>query len=93
MGGDQFAFQFRKGARHQDGLLPRLEDRATRQAHRGVVLVGAGQFFQCGFLNAINQVSDVGPIDVSGAHDARFERRHQGTSPQVIGVVLRERPP
>jgi hypothetical protein len=45
MGGDQFAFQFRKGARHQDGLLPRLEDCATRQAHRGVVLVGAGQFF------------------------------------------------
>lgn len=45
VGGNQFVFQFRKGSRHPDGLLPRLEDLATGQVHRWVLLVGAGQVF------------------------------------------------
>jgi hypothetical protein len=49
LGGNQFVFQFRKGARYPDRLLPRFEESAGRQVHRWIGLVGAGQFIQSGF--------------------------------------------
>ena len=80
--------QLRERSGDLNGLLPSGKDFAAWQVKGRILGIGAGQCQQILFCHGIDNMTDIAPVDGSGAHGTWFCGRVKCTIPQKFFAVL-----